>query len=96
MSKHTPGPWTVEVMENGYGYSIVARNKQNKILRVIGPVAANGAGIKGCSSKAKADARLIAASPELLEALKAVVSVTDRATHEFDLARAAIAKAEGK
>ena len=43
----------------------------------------------------KADADLISAAPELLEALIAVVSVADRATVEFDKARAAIAKARG-
>lgn len=41
------------------------------------------------------DALLIAAAPDLLEALQAVVSVADRATVEFDKARAAIAKATG-
>ncbi|MFM0256067.1 acetyl-CoA carboxylase [Paraburkholderia sediminicola] len=41
------------------------------------------------------DCRLAAAAPELLDALKAVVSVADRATVEFDKARAAIAKATG-
>lgn len=39
---------------------------------------------------------LIAAAPELLEALQAVVRVADRATVEFDAARAAIAKANGE
>ncbi|MDT8853023.1 hypothetical protein RN053_21170 [Pantoea dispersa] len=39
--------------------------------------------------------RLIAAAPELLEALQAVVAVADRATDEFDMARAAIKKALG-
>ncbi|MGC4033702.1 MAG: hypothetical protein QM754_18610 [Tepidisphaeraceae bacterium] len=34
-----------------------------------------------------------AAAPELLEALQAVVRVADRNTVEFDMARAAIAKA---
>lgn len=38
----------------------------------------------------KADTRLIA---EMLEALQDVVAVADRKTREFDLARAAIAKA---
>jgi hypothetical protein len=42
-----------------------------------------------------ADAQLIAAAPDLLEALQAVVRVADRATVEFDLARAAIARATG-
>jgi len=42
----------------------------------------------------EADARLIAAAPELLAALRAVVAVADRKTDEFDMARAAMAKAE--
>jgi hypothetical protein len=42
------------------------------------------------------DARLLAAAPELLEALQAVVAVADRKTNEFDRARAAIAKATGR
>jgi hypothetical protein len=42
-----------------------------------------------------ADAHLIAAAPDLLAALEAVVSVADRKTVEFDQARAAIAKAKG-
>ena len=42
-----------------------------------------------------ANARLIAAAPDLLAALIGVVKVADRATVEFDAARAAIAKAEG-
>jgi hypothetical protein len=40
-----------------------------------------------------ANARLIAAAPDLLEALRGVLRVADRATDEFDAARAAIAKA---
>jgi len=45
---------------------------------------------------ASANARLIAAAPELLEALEGVLQVADRATVEFDAARAAIAKARGQ
>lgn len=40
-------------------------------------------------------ARLIRAAPDLLKALQGVVKVADRATDEFDAARAAIAKATG-
>ena len=42
-----------------------------------------------------ADARLIAAAPDLLEALIEVVAIADRKTDAFDRARAAIAKAHG-
>lgn len=41
------------------------------------------------------DPHLIAAAPELLEALIGVVRVADRATAEFDAARAAIARVQG-
>ena len=43
-----------------------------------------------------ANARLIAAAPDLLIALREVLSVADRKTYEFDLARAAIALATGE
>ncbi len=49
--------------------------------------------VKKQGRKVKAGA-LLAAAPEMLEALRAVVRVADRATVEFDMARAAIAKAE--
>lgn len=42
------------------------------------------------------DAHIMAAANDMLIALEAVVSVADRATVEFDLARAAIAKARGQ
>jgi ribose 5-phosphate isomerase len=42
------------------------------------------------------DQSFIAERDELLTALKGVVRVADRKTVEFDAARAAIAKAEGK
>jgi len=43
---------------------------------------------------ASADMALIAAAPDLLEALRGVVAVADRDTVEFARARAAITKAE--
>jgi len=77
-AQHTPGPWTVG---EGTGY----RN-QIAIEPTIGCV-------YGAGENVKANARLVAAAPDLLEALKGVVRVADRKTVEFDAARAAIAKA---
>lgn len=48
-----------------------------------------------CRAQKRADAQLMSAAPDLLEALKAVVAVADRKTVEFDKAHAAIAKATG-
>ena len=42
-----------------------------------------------------ANAHLIAAAPDLYEALEAVIAVADRNTVEFDRAKAALAKARG-
>ncbi len=44
----------------------------------------------------QANAQLMSAAPELLSALEGVLRVADRATVEFDAARAAIAKARGE
>jgi hypothetical protein len=46
--------------------------------------------------EAHANAKLVAAAPDMLAALLGVVRVADRATVEFDAARAAIAKAAGE
>lgn len=51
---------------------------------------------KRTEGETEANAHLIAAAPDLLEALKGVMAIADRKTDEFDLARAAIAKAEGR
>lgn len=83
MSEHTPGPWSVEPYD-----------KYQKDIIIIEP---------RCSvdnddvdhEEAEANARLIAAAPDLLEALQAVVAIADRKTVEFDRARTAIAKATG-
>ena len=84
-AKHTPGPWRYQ-RENGSpttGQHMIAGANPGYLAEV-----------RDCGSgDVCANARLIAAAPELLEALLAVVRVADRATVEFDMARAAIAKA---
>ena len=91
-TQHTPGPWvfTPEVNMAGMRYVRQApeANGSNEICRVEGW--RDGIG--------EANARLIAAAPELLEALQKLVRAIDRmpsnpADGLADEARAAIAKA---
>lgn len=88
MSKHTPGPWGVW----NYGNLIITDNKHARWLAIIQP--------DFCG--AEANATLIAAAPELLEALKAICDAVDgKLTREEEMAvpdkaRAAIAKATGQ
>jgi len=80
-AQHAPGPW------RRMGHRHIADAAGNVICEVwSGPT-----GIE----QADANETLIAAAPELLAALRAVISVADRKTDEFDLAHAAIAKATG-
>jgi hypothetical protein len=85
MSKHTPGPW---VQRKG---ELKGSDGNN--------VCVWGLGLAHCSrdAVAEANARLIAAAPDLLEALKEIVQ-RNEIQHWFNLdqARAAIAKAEGE
>jgi hypothetical protein len=87
MRKHTPGPWFA-ASEGSYKVASVTSN--TGIYADTLPEAAQIA----------ADARLIAAAPDLLEALKAarrfVVSSHEPVGSELDDIDAAIAKAEGE
>lgn len=85
-AKHTPGPWHSSSNDRANGLVIYAKDGWAVAdARVFHA--------RHTLDEARANVRLIAAAPELLEALQAVVRVADRATVEFDMARAAIAKA---
>jgi hypothetical protein len=92
--KHTPPDWLViEDRTPNHTISIAREFKQGFkthsrhicSLSVHGPPEENAA-----------NARLIAAAPDLLAALEVIVKICDRNTVEFDSARAAIAKAKGE
>ena len=84
MTQHTPGPWRVA----GQGEQ---GTQQLPILRPDGKIVAAIRDEGGL-----ADARLIAAAPELLEALEGLCEPSDPATdpQRWEAAKAAIAKAE--
>lgn len=84
MSAHTPGPWiAASARSSVVGLPIVAS---------CGYAIANS---HQPGDEGLANARLIAAAPDLLVALQGVLRVADRKTDEFAAARAAIAKATG-
>jgi hypothetical protein len=85
--KHTPGPWRFD----GHG---INGNDGTRIAKVSNTNPHQGDG-RTRDTEFDATSRLIAAAPELLEALKEVVAISDRKHDAWDKARAAIAKAEG-
>ena len=104
MTTHTPGPWVLGNADNcGRGYAVCAG--PYVIARVVG----NGYPIgMGRSPKSDANARLIAAAPDMLAALKDVLAWIDGQRRikafrnrdgtpydiDFPAARAAIRQAE--
>jgi len=82
--KHTPGPWSI---------------RQESVWSV-GTDHEMTALVYGCTdTEEEANARLIAAAPDLLEALKILAKQAESHGAEgvyWDKARAAIAKAEGR
>lgn len=88
MSKHTPGPWQAQTFsshELQTDFAMVAIGKRAHII--------------GYSEEDQANARLIAAAPDLLEALELMVDTYDNGgwpSSTLVIARAAIAKAKGE
>ena len=88
MSAHTPGPWVL----NG----VMALDTRLWIVSIPGEQARIE--VADYSTESESNAHLIAAAPDLLEALEALVKVDaeDGADDEYlRVARAAIAKARG-
>ena len=115
MSEHTPGPWMVGLIKGEFGgacfdvvhhtHSAIRASKSlfppNHVLMADkdGYIQPNE-NIE-CLPHKIANARLIAAAPELLEALEKLVSLIDAGEGTWTLeeqqkARAAIAKAKGE
>lgn len=88
---HTPGPWEAKRLTDGdgepYETLYMAHIDIEGVCMVWAPVG---------HSEQEANAKLIAAAPELLEALKEVVAISDRKHDAWDKAKLAISKAEGK
>lgn len=91
MSKYTPGPWKVLRGPDAIRPAVTAVDPETGRVMFV------------CKLATLADARLIAAAPELLEALKELVNTREQhagrvepgSDGRYARARAAIAKAEG-
>ena len=79
MSKHTPGPWNVEYLD-GNGQAVVKAS-------FIEIATCWHHSVTSIEKEMHANARLIAAAPELLEALELVISNAESAVFEDWLAR---------
>jgi hypothetical protein len=99
MSKHTPGPWFVDKAPStlgGNGFSVHGHGGAAMICTAF-----PGGSTDRIESVAEANARLIAAAPDLLDALQGLVALlpdpeldADEVQREYVLvAKAAIAKA---
>ncbi len=93
MSKHSPGPWAYT--EHSWSDTSICDDNGRQLALISIEGEATEETQDALSEEALGNARLMAAAPDLLIALKAVVSVADRNTDEFILARAAIARADG-
>lgn len=93
-AKHTPGPWFTH--REGFSSVYIEARIGGGMLQEVASCGPTNEG----SDQQEANARLIAASPDLLEALAEIVSAADggcwnQLDPSFSKARAAIAKATG-
>ena len=95
MIAHTPGPWFTR--REGFSTVYIEARIGGGMLQEVAACGPTAAGI----GQQKANAQLIAASPELLEALQSLIDMDiayqrgPKVSDAVDKARAAIAKATG-
>ena len=90
MNKHTPGPWTA--IEGRHNSDVEAANHWGSIVDSDDFCIA---AIWADAPNTEANAELLAAAPDLLEALKDVAAFGTLRPRLVSVVRAAIAKAEG-
>jgi hypothetical protein len=90
MTAHTAGPWKTNI----------SIHPDDQVFDATGVMVADCKWTNHVHTEREANALLIAAAPELLDALKGLLAISDRYTgvglREVDAARTAIAKAEGR
>ena len=99
-TKHTPGPWSINRAAATH-----VQDARERGIAACGGYYSTDAKLAMADGEQEANARLIAAAPELLDALRGLLAARDSTTmgRERELyeewipkARAAVAKAEGR
>ena len=97
MSAHTPGPWAVTTVGSCHGIHPAASDNERDDICRITPHNYHPDGWPAAKGEAEANARLIAAAPELLACLLDVLDADgDLDVMDFNRYRAAIAQAIGE
>lgn len=108
MSKHTPGPWAVTSVSMNTGNISVGHRDLRIVIAEVTNAASFGDMMAGAMKRGGggfeqddchtqlANARLIAAAPDLLEALKYARRFLRGLDHDVDYVDGVIAKAEGR
>ena len=93
-AKHTPGPWLIADSDLVYALHEHKGRQVNRFSAAIDHYPSQG----GTADEGKANARLIAAAPDLLEALAGIIKDywLDIPLWRVKAARVAIAKATGE
>ncbi len=95
-SKHTPGEWLL-VDHTVYALNDQGENRFTALVQGGWVHRGSFSSERTSEDEKSANARLIASAPDLLEALKYVMSAHgEQLTDAFDQAHKAIAKAEGR
>ena len=102
MSKHTPGPWDTDVQEHDEPYMNITIRAKHR--RKICSIDIDDAPVQDYNAEQRANARLIAAAPDMFEAIEETLqSAIKNRMHDsieitsdaVEMLRAAIAKAKG-
>jgi len=93
MTQHTPGPWTIGSRTDGGCWRVIDAPTWDAFAKVVIKMT----DAKADSEQGLANARLIAAAPEMLEMLKRLDNSLESLGRSYRLQiREVIAKAEGR
>jgi len=95
-TQHTPGPWAVTTVGSCHGIHPAASDNERDDICRVAPHNYHPDGWQAAKGEAEANARLIAAAPDLLAALREAVEIIEGTGLDATTQREAIAKATGK